>query len=90
MSQLAVTTRAVRDGASPARVLYFEDDASFLLLDKDASEDPDEHDPQDLVVICPHCLLERNPAAGRGMDAAQITGEARRVGDSWREVAPCR
>jgi hypothetical protein len=85
VSQLAVITRAVQAGAPPARVLYFEDDGSYLLLDADAPEDANEHDPQDLVVICPHCLLERNPAAGRGMDAAQRTGEARYQGGAWIE-----
>jgi hypothetical protein len=63
-------------------VFCFED-GSYLLLDADAPADANEHDPQDLAVICPHCLLERNPAAGRGMDAAQRTGEARYQGGSW-------
>jgi hypothetical protein len=86
MPPLAVITAAVQAGAPPARVFCFED-GSYLLLDADAPEDADEHDPQDLVVICPHCLLERNPAAGKGMDAAQRTGEARYDGGAWIEGA---
>jgi hypothetical protein len=84
VSKLAVVTAAVEAGASPTRVMYFEEDRTFLLLDPDAPEEPDErHDPEDLVVICAHCLLEHHPEAGRGMDLAQRSGAARYREGAW-------
>jgi hypothetical protein len=84
VTQLAVTTQAVKAGAAPTRVHYCAD-GSFLLFDADASEDPSEHDPEKMVVVCAHCLIEQHPAAGRGMDVAQRRGAARYEGGTWVE-----
>jgi hypothetical protein len=79
---LAAVTPAVEAGASPIRVLYFAEDETFLLLDADAPEDPNDCD-QELTVVCAHCLLEHHPQAGRGMDIARRAGEARLRGGAW-------
>ena len=87
MSKLAVVTPAIEAGASPTRVMHFED-GSFLLLDADASDDPDEYDPKEMVVVCTHCLLDRHLEAGRGMDVAKETGEAALVEGEWVVAEP--
>jgi hypothetical protein len=90
VTQLAVLSRAVADGAAPTRVMYFRADDTYLLLDCDAPENPADYQA-DLVPCCLSCILDRGgERIGQGMDVAQRTGEARREGDTWREVAQCR
>jgi hypothetical protein len=85
-TNLAVASRALLEaGAAPHRVLYFEEDRSYLVLDADTPEDPSAVSERDLRPICLGCLLDRHPEAARGMDVAQRTGGARLVEGQWLE-----
>jgi hypothetical protein len=85
-SNLAVASRALLEaGAAPSRVLYFEEDRSYLVLDADTPEDPSTVTVGYLAPVCVHCLLDQHPSVGRGMDVARRTGGARLVEGAWLE-----
>jgi hypothetical protein len=86
-SALAAVSRALLEPhTAPHRVLHFEDDGGFLILDAAHSDlDPNELGASVLAPVCVRCLLEQHPSVGRGMDVAQRTGGARLIEGQWLE-----
>ena len=72
-SDLAVVSRALLESdTAPHRVLYFEDDGGYLVLDATVSDlDPNELAADALATCCVDCLLGEHPSVGRGLDVAR-------------------
>jgi hypothetical protein len=83
-SHLAVVSKGIESGRPPGRILYFEDDGGFLVLDEQVPENPAELERDELTVVCVDCLIDRHPAIARGMDVAcHGGGLARYSGGRW-------
>jgi hypothetical protein len=83
-SNLAVVSKGIERGRPPERVMYFEDDGGFMVLDEQVPENPAELDRDELMVVCIACLIDRHPAIARGMDVAcRGGGLARYTGGRW-------
>jgi hypothetical protein len=62
-------------------------DSGFALLGDEAFELlPDNIPDERLITVCLHCLIDRHPDVGKGLDVASRTGRAIRDGDNWLSV----
>jgi hypothetical protein len=72
---LCCVGQRVLAGDPVVEVLSFEpvdpSDSGFLCF---AAADAREPDVDALATVCLHCLIERHPEAGRGLDEARRTG----------------
>jgi hypothetical protein len=83
---VAITTRNVFNGAPVDFVSWNEpeapNDSGFSLFSKD--DPPPWHlADEDLRSVCPTCLIDDHPEAGRGMDLARQHGFAWREHGEW-------
>ncbi len=56
-------------------------DSGFVLLGDEALELPEIPDER-LITVCLHCLIDRHPYVGKGLEAARTSGRVIRDGDS--------
>lgn len=59
------------------RAIQTDSGFTVLLSDAPHADDLTDDDPR-LATVCVHCLIERHPEAGRGLDLARRNGEANR------------
>jgi hypothetical protein len=83
-ADLVVISKGIENGRPPGRVLYFEEDGGFMVLDEQVPENPAELERDELMVVCVSCLLDKHPVVARGMDVAcRGGGLARYAGGRW-------
>jgi hypothetical protein len=79
--ELAIVDRNAYYGAELFTHVEHDDLGYSLCSDAllELNEIPDER----LLSVCLHCLIDRYPDLGRGLDIARETGVAFRDGDDW-------
>lgn len=78
---LAVVGLGVLRG-DPITWVQHEDD-DYLAL---AESDPLDPGVEDMRLLCLHCLINRHPEAGRGMDLARLHGAAEFREGEWHGI----
>lgn len=79
-----MVSEGVRQGQAVTRVIHGESGFTLLAAEM-ADENPDDHDIEEVHVVCLDCLLELHPEAGAGMDFARRAGSSRFHLGQWME-----
>jgi hypothetical protein len=83
-AELAAVEKIVYRGTQAGFVVH--DGEGFIVLE-------DEREPwmvsvAELTTVCLHCLINRQPEVGRGLDLAREHGAARRHSGGWEPADP--